>query len=163
MGPSRYGLPNQPSTWGRGQTQPPNAAGFYANLQFRLWRLYVWHLNGTYVSTYTKHPRLKCVCKNVWSDSSSFTGLESTMRLKLPDFETIGTGRLYGCQPYAPTVFTHQEIFLVLIYVRGWAILRSKGLCQWKIPITPSGIEPGTFWLLQQCLNQMRHRQVWQK
>ena len=38
------------------------------------------------------------------------------------------------------------------ISVRRW------GLCQWKIPVTPSGIELATFRLVVQCLNQLRHR-----
>jgi len=36
--------------------------------------------------------------------------------------------------------------------------MRPEGLCQCRVPITPSGTEPATFPLLVQCLNQLRHR-----
>jgi hypothetical protein len=68
--------------------------------------------------------------------------------MKMARLSALRSGRLYP-----------QDIFLLLISVRGWvdprAIVRPEGICQWKIPVTPSKIVPDTLSKTDQCYGKI--------
>jgi hypothetical protein len=74
----------------------------------------------------------------------AWTGPGGSRRLRLRDFQIIGTWKVQGCPPCAP----REEIF---ISVEGWA--RPEGLSQWHH--WESNQRP--FRLVAQCLNKLRH------
>ena len=85
----------------------------------------------------------------------AWTGPLGSRGLRIPEF--LGRHKKVArLSTYTPAEF------IWLISVTRWVHLRAigrlEGINQWEIPMTPSGIEPATFRLLGQCLNELCHR-----
>jgi len=97
---------------------------------------------------------IKSKCKSV--PLQAWSGPEGSRNLMFATYVTTAQdgGKVVSLTHRPPLP---QEILLVLISITGWvyprAIVRSEGLYRWKIPMTPSGIEPVTFRLVAQQLN----------
>ena len=100
-------------------------------------------------------PRILCFFLG-FSESNPYTGLDRLWGFQITWQSTHegGKGISHTHRPLPP-----QVIFLVLISVSCWVdprtIVRPEGWCQWKIPITPSLIEPFTFRFVALFLNQL--------
>jgi hypothetical protein len=89
-------------------------------------------------------------------------GPQGCVTLRLPHFldnRLTDSGEVVSLMrrpPFAP------GRFLALICVRSWvdpgATVRLERLGQLKNPMTSSRIKLATFWLVAQCLNQLRYR-----
>jgi len=94
--------------------------------------------------------------------NNTITGLDRPWGFRdfeAPRFQDIQHMKVVRLSALSSGCLYPQEIFLELISMRGRvnsrAISRSEGLCQWKIPMISSGIEPATFWLVVHCFKQL--------
>jgi len=75
---------------------------------------------------------------------------QDSWHMKVVRLLALRTDRLYPSRKYSWCSF--------LLEAESTPGVWPERLCQWKIPMVPSGIEPAIFRLVAQCLNQLRYR-----
>ena len=92
---------------------------------------------------------MKSACVGVLSiiEVNSKFSEEGSRRFRLPDFHDIRHMKLVRLSASRTGRLYPQEMFLVLIFPRGWVdsmtMVRSEGMSL-KNPVTPPGIDAGT-------------------
>jgi len=85
------------------------------------------------------------------------TGFQQVQAPRLQDNRHMKVVKLSALRAFTPRKCSWYS-FLVKGWVDPRAIVLPGRLCQWRFPVIPSGIEPATFRLVTQCLNQLHHR-----
>ena len=123
------------------------ALGLQLSWHFRLccFNIYVLCLNTMSILSYKKVKESRDM-PGVAQRVPGRLDFHDIRHMKVVRLSASHTGRLYP-----------QEIFLVLIFIRGWvdprAMVRSEGSISLKNPVTPPGIDPGTVRLVVKRLN----------